>query len=127
MSTRNAALSGYRQLIRASRVLFKDDKVATTGFQVEVRRQYDQNRNETDPAALQEQLAGINEAVEMMTQHLVQAKLNDKGNYSVSVPEGATFDNSESGCGKTIQPVHEHKFKERPTESTDSTTPSGAN
>jgi complex III assembly factor LYRM7 len=126
MSTRTAAISGYRRLLRASRVLFKDDKVATSSFRVEVRTHYEQNRNETNPDALREQLAGIDEAVEMMTQHLVQAKLNEKGNYSVAVPDGATFDNSESGCGKEIQPVHTLKLRERP-DSDEPTTSSGSN
>mmetsp|Transcript_1788 Transcript_1788/g.2107 ORF Transcript_1788/g.2107 Transcript_1788/m.2107 type:complete len:132 (-) Transcript_1788:839-1234(-) len=85
MSQKQIVLNGYRRLLRGATRLFGADEEALRLGRIELRQQFELNRNVTDSKALQELIQGIDEAADMMENNLVQGKLNQRGNYEVEI------------------------------------------
>mmetsp|Transcript_4118 Transcript_4118/g.7873 ORF Transcript_4118/g.7873 Transcript_4118/m.7873 type:complete len:128 (+) Transcript_4118:30-413(+) len=85
MAQRSAVLGGYRRLLRASRELFAGDRVALASSRVELRKNFLKHESETDPKVLQQLLTDIDEVETMMRENMLQAKLNERGNYEVEL------------------------------------------
>lgn len=77
------ALRGYRRLLRARKQLFRGDDFALMESKGALRGAFEVNRFEQDPAKIKEMLKGIDEAEDMMLHGLVQARLNERGNFEV--------------------------------------------
>ena len=105
-STRTLALRGYRKLLRASHRLFANDRAALLGAGKELRSHFEQHRNETDVEAIRERLKDIEDVHEMMAVNLVQARLNERGNYEVTLP-GQKMEGEEAGCAPKYEALHQ--------------------
>lgn len=81
-STAARALSGYRRLFRARKILFHGDDRAMRESRVEIRKQFDMNRHATDPAHIEGLLTMVDEAEDMLMHGIVRGELNQQtGNY----------------------------------------------
>mmetsp|Transcript_10737 Transcript_10737/g.10863 ORF Transcript_10737/g.10863 Transcript_10737/m.10863 type:complete len:89 (+) Transcript_10737:28-294(+) len=78
------ALSGYRKLNRAQKKLFNGDILAQSNARIEIRKHFEQNKNESDQGQIEQMLTMIDEAEDMMLHGILQGKLNeDTGSYGV--------------------------------------------
>eukprot|EP00750_Incisomonas_marina_P025926 INCI5782.1.p1 GENE.INCI5782.1~~INCI5782.1.p1 ORF type:complete len:118 (-),score=25.10 INCI5782.1:444-797(-) len=84
------SLRGFRKLLRASRTVFGKDRDGLLTARAFIRQQFEENRNETDPEVLDELLFSIDDAISFAQTNIVQAELNEKGNYEANItPEHA--------------------------------------
>eukprot|EP00978_Attheya_sp_CCMP212_P040356 scaffold219471_cov58-Attheya_sp.AAC.1 len=82
-SAATRALSGYRRLFRARKVVFQNDARALRESAVAIRAEFDKNRYMTGPPEHVEGLLSmIDEAADMMLHGIIQGELNpNSGNY----------------------------------------------
>ncbi|CAI7914561.1 unnamed protein product [Closterium sp. NIES-53] len=80
-SARPSALSAYRTLLRAIRKSFPGDQHANSAGRAEVRGHFEGNRGEADERRLAELERDARDAAEMLRTMVVQARLNDRGNF----------------------------------------------
>jgi hypothetical protein len=73
-AVRTQVLGGYRRLLRASRQAFRGDAFALSQARVALRENFAANKDVTDKAALEEMLAGIDDAEGMLLHHIVQGR-----------------------------------------------------
>ena len=78
---RASALSSYRYLLRAVRSTFAGDSHAVQAGREEARRQFESHRGESDAGEVQRRVAEAREAADFLTGSVLQARVNDKGNY----------------------------------------------
>lgn len=71
---RAQVLGGYRRLLRASRVAFRDDQYAIDQARATLRAQFAANKEVTDKTQLQDMLVQINEAERVLREEIVQAR-----------------------------------------------------
>ena len=84
-STAARALSGYRRLFRARKILFQGDDRAMRESRVEIRKQFDLNRGATDPTHIEGLLTMVDEAEDMLLHGIVRGELNEQsGHYGKS-------------------------------------------
>jgi complex III assembly factor LYRM7 len=81
MAAANGALAGFRHLLRAQRKAFKGDTVMQTGAVKEIRDNFKKNRDITDPEEVKKLVGACYEAADFLSTFVVQAKLNERGNY----------------------------------------------
>ncbi|CAI5483605.1 unnamed protein product [Closterium sp. Yama58-4] len=86
-SARPSALSAYRTLLRAIRKSFPGDQHAQSAGRAEVRGHFEGNRGEADERRLAELERDARDAAEMLRTMVVQARLNERGNYGESLGE----------------------------------------
>lgn len=80
------AISGYRRLFRARKIVFSGDHNALQESRLFIRAQFDEHRAETDPKKLEVLFSGIDEAEHMMLHEILQGKLNQSsGNYGMYI------------------------------------------
>mmetsp|Transcript_18522 Transcript_18522/g.27462 ORF Transcript_18522/g.27462 Transcript_18522/m.27462 type:complete len:127 (-) Transcript_18522:826-1206(-) len=102
-STSARALSGYRRLFRARKIVFKGDHRALQESRLFIRSQFEEHRSETNSQQLEILFSGIDEAEHMMLHEILQGKLNESsGNYAIKVKKEHTNDGVKS---PTIEPV----------------------
>jgi complex III assembly factor LYRM7 len=80
VSLRGQVLGGFRRLMRARGALFKDDVEALTESRYKLREEFFKNE-EASGDQIDEHLKIIEEIDTMLRQNIVQAKLNERGNY----------------------------------------------
>ena len=85
---KNQVLQGYRRLLRAASRLFKGDDFALNQARRELRFNFEKNRNVSQVEQIKIHLGEIEEAADMLENHFVQAKVNDRGNYEVGLNKG---------------------------------------
>ncbi|GBG31581.1 Complex III assembly factor LYRM7 [Hondaea fermentalgiana] len=78
-----AVVQGYRRLLRARGKLFNGDSRALRESQVALRAAFEVNRHEADANRINDMIKDIGEAEDMMLHGLVQARLNERGNYEM--------------------------------------------
>lgn len=71
-----------RRLIRAKRLAFKGDEELLRTAQTAIREQFRTNRD-APSEKLPEMLKEAEDAIEFLRNNVVQAPLNDRGNYQV--------------------------------------------
>lgn len=76
------AYSALRRLVRAKNAAFKGDAEMLRSAQAMIREQFGTDRD-ASPEEVPEVLKRIDEAVEFLEQNVVQAPLNERGNYTV--------------------------------------------
>jgi hypothetical protein len=81
MAKINEVRSLYRSLMRVRRMAFSGDDVMVVASRAQIRHEFDVNRNVTNPEVLRECILKAREAVDFISKNVVQAKLNDRGNY----------------------------------------------
>ncbi len=99
MSHRATVLSGYRSLLRASRIAFEGDHEAVKGAALQLRSTFEENRGIRDQEALEEAIEAMNDAHDFLVHNVVQAKLTEEGNYAVEI-------DGEKTKGKVHTDVH---------------------
>lgn len=85
MAIVNEARSLFRSLLRVRRRVFAGDEVMVVAAGRQIRHEFEANRNVTDPEALRDCIAKGREAVDFVSMNVVQAKLNDRGNYEMKL------------------------------------------
>lgn len=74
--------SGLRKLLRATHEAFKGDTEMLHMARQTIREQFEQNRSAT-PEQLPQLQIQIDEAIDFLRNNVVQAPLNERGNYTV--------------------------------------------
>lgn len=98
-------LRGYRKLLRSSRKLFANDTEALAGASKELRAQFEKHRYVTDAVELDALVKDIDDVFEMMEVNLVQARLNERGNYEVGLA-GKAVEGDGDGCLPKYEALH---------------------
>lgn len=75
------ALSIFRQLLRTRKKCFAGDTEMMAAVAEQIRGEFEANRSVTEGQKLEQLLTKAREAVEFMQVSIVQAKLNERGNY----------------------------------------------
>lgn len=75
------ALSLFRSLLRTQRKCFKGDTDMLAAVAKQIRSEFDIHKNVEDADELDKLLLKAREGVEYMQVNIVQAKLNERGNY----------------------------------------------
>ena len=75
------SLQGFRRLLKGVNNAFKGDFVAVNAAKLQLREEFLKNKHENDPSKLDELHRGIDEIDEMLKFHVVQGKMNDRGNF----------------------------------------------
>uniref|UniRef100_A0A061RCN5 Complex 1 LYR protein domain-containing protein n=1 Tax=Tetraselmis sp. GSL018 TaxID=582737 RepID=A0A061RCN5_9CHLO len=75
----------YRRLWRVVNSTFRDDIIALNSAREEMRQHFEKNRDETDPSKISKLLAEGEDAREFLKTSIVQARLNEQGNYTIKV------------------------------------------
>eukprot|EP00898_Chlorokybus_atmophyticus_P008328 jgi/Chlat1/8497/Chrsp80S07892 len=75
----------YRQVLRSIRRVFGNDPSMKEAAQREARTLFASRRGETDPERVRANLDEGREAAAFIEQNIVQAPLNDRGNYEVQL------------------------------------------
>ncbi|GAQ77757.1 hypothetical protein KFL_000030350 [Klebsormidium nitens] len=105
MSSSAAALAGFRHLLRAQRKSFAGDSVMQAGAVKEIRSHFEKNRDASDPEEVQKLVAGCYDAADFLSTFVVQAELNDRGNYEMKLqPEHAEKVAEDVGTAPTMRP-----------------------
>jgi hypothetical protein len=73
----------YRRLLRSVQKAFQGDQFAMKQARNQLHQEFTKNKGISDPAALVELQQNIEEIDEMLRFHIVQGKLNERGNYEV--------------------------------------------
>lgn len=73
--------AGYKRLVKAARIAFKNDHIALGFAKVQLRAEFLKNKNVSDPSQLAELSKGIDEAEELLAFHIVQGRKNSYNTY----------------------------------------------
>ncbi|KAM3574156.1 hypothetical protein VYU27_003875 [Nannochloropsis oceanica] len=84
-SLRSSILGGYRRLLRLRLQVFVGDQYAIDQARLQLRAEFLKHRHVQNPDELNGLIAGIREVEEMFSENIVQARLNDAGNYEVNL------------------------------------------
>lgn len=87
----------YRQLLRSAATAFKGDAAMLAAARQEIRGQFEASRQVADPQQQQQMLAEGLEAAEFIRTQIVQAAVNDRGNYEMAI--------SPEHQGSLVEPV----------------------
>lgn len=77
------AVTLFRELLRARRKCFAGDARMLKLSRTQIRDSFDQNRHVSDPSLLDQLFVEGQEAIHVFTNDIVQAKLNERGNYEL--------------------------------------------
>jgi hypothetical protein len=78
------AVHSYRRLLRSVQKAFGNDKYALKNARIELKKEFIKSKNVTNSDELDELYKGVEEVDEMLNFHLVQASLNQRGNYGMN-------------------------------------------
>lgn len=79
-----AALAAYRDVLRAARQAFKNDAHALAASRAELRGKFNEAADAQGDAAAAA-VADAHEAADFLRTYVVQAELNERGNYAMTV------------------------------------------
>ncbi|BDA43747.1 probable mitochondrial zinc maintenance protein 1, mitochondrial [Coccomyxa sp. Obi] len=85
MSTSNKSLSVYRHFLRSIKAAFRGDDFMLASARQEVRTRFQSAAGVTDPDEIDKLCAEGRDAAQFLTQYVVQAKLNERGNFAMAV------------------------------------------
>ncbi|KAJ7520138.1 hypothetical protein O6H91_05G031700 [Diphasiastrum complanatum] len=77
--------SVFRALLRARKRCFAGDEQMLNASAQQIRSEFDQHRQISDQNELHRLLQQARETVEFLALNVVQAKLNDRGNYEMKL------------------------------------------
>jgi complex III assembly factor LYRM7 len=80
-----AVPASFRAVLRAVRDTFKGDARALATCRAEARKQFRANAGERDAARVAKMVADALDAAQFLRDSVVQAALNDKGNYAMKL------------------------------------------
>ncbi|KAG0610031.1 hypothetical protein M758_7G033300 [Ceratodon purpureus] len=82
---RSEAVAVFRTLMRTRRQCFAGDPDLLAASAKEIRKEFEANRNVGPGEELESLISKAREGVEFMRVNIVQAKLNERGNYEMKV------------------------------------------
>lgn len=94
MSLRLRVLSAYRELHRARKTVFKNDAVALEAGKYKIREEFRKNAAVADPNEIQKLAKIAEETAVILKKTIVQAALNEKGNYQLKLTEHSFLQNN---------------------------------
>ena len=94
-----SALGAYRKLLRTVAATFKGDDVTLSAARREIRQKFEDNRQVADESSLPVMIADAYDAAEFIKTHVVQAELNESGNYAMKVEDHHTGPGPEKTPG----------------------------
>ncbi len=103
------AVRGFRRLLRSAIVVFRNDAHAIHAARKQLKEEFRKNARVTSAKELREHFAGISEVDEMLRFNIVQARMNERGNYNVDLTREETRVALEAGkdlpLGVEVSPV----------------------
>ncbi|KAL3699927.1 hypothetical protein R1sor_017949 [Riccia sorocarpa] len=93
----NEVRSVFRALLRVRRQAFAGDEHALAASAVQIRQEFEANRHVNDEKTVSELIAQAREAVDFIGLNVVQAKLNDRGNYEMKL--------AKEHAGETVEEI----------------------
>ena len=88
---RNEAVRVFRSLLRTRRQCFAGDRDMLAASAKQIREEFDANRNVASGEELDNLISKAREGIEFMKVNIVQAKLNERGNYGAFLWHWPTF------------------------------------
>ena len=78
-------IQAYRRLLRSVQKAFGNDKYALKNARIELKKEFVKSKDVVLKNELVELFKGVEEVDEMLNFHLVQASLNQRGNYGMNM------------------------------------------
>ena len=78
-------VQAYRRLLRSVQKAFGNDKFALNNARIELKKEFVKSKNVVNNNELTELYKGVDEVDDMLNFHLVQASLNQRGNYGMNI------------------------------------------
>lgn len=103
MLLRRQVFSVYRQLLRTVDKVFGEDILVKSKAKEEIKSEIRKNRSETDHNKILELIKVGIQTDRVLRYGVLQGRLNNSGNYQVSLPEG--FSDLEGTSGKPNYPL----------------------
>jgi complex III assembly factor LYRM7 len=101
--------ASFRALLRAVKDTFKGDLQALRTCRAEARKQYRAHASERDGARIERLVADAQDAAQFLRESVVQAQLNEQGNYAMKLKpqpgSGSGSGSSGSGGPIAVQPA----------------------
>ncbi|EIE19322.1 hypothetical protein COCSUDRAFT_34269 [Coccomyxa subellipsoidea C-169] len=101
----NKPLAVYRLFLRSIRTAFKGDAFMLTSAKQEVRARFQSAAGVTEPKEIEKLCAEGRDAAQFLTQYVVQAKLNDRGNFAMIVEPHHTDTVAEEAALRPDKPL----------------------
>ncbi|KAK9831574.1 hypothetical protein WJX74_000763 [Apatococcus lobatus] len=98
-------LAAYRVLLRSITAAFKGDAFMLQQSRREVRHKYQEAAGLTDPAEVQKKVAEAKEAADFIRTNVVQAQLNERGNFAMQVEEHHADSTAEEAAIRPSRPM----------------------
>ncbi|CAM1293392.1 Uncharacterised protein g725 [Pycnogonum litorale] len=85
--TRLKVLSSYRSLLRIGKEVFGEDKNTYEAMKLKIREEINLHKYEKNIDKINEQIACMNSVSEILPKAIVQAVLNERGNYELKLTD----------------------------------------
>ena len=102
-------LSAYKELHRARKIVFKNDAVALEAGKYKIREEFRKNSRVTNKSEIQKLAKIAEDTAVILKKTVVQAVLNEKGNYRLNLTEHSYLQNN-------VQLVKNNMCEKRRTE-----------
>jgi len=96
MSTRNAALSAYRNALRATRIAFANDIPVLAGARSQIKQGFLDSKDLTDSNQIDEQITHLNDVSKFLVKNIVQGERQADGKYFLNFHEKTELGDNES-------------------------------
>lgn len=96
MATRTAALSAYRNALRATKLAFANDMPVLVGARNKIRDGFIENKHLQDEEKIAEQIKHINEVTQFLTKNIVQGRMQEDGKYFLNFHEKTELGDNDS-------------------------------
>jgi len=90
---RQTAIGAYRLLLRTVATTFKGDDLTLLAAKKEIRQKFEDNRDNSGTELVSEAY----DAAEFIKTHVVQAEMNEEGNYSMKIEQQHAEDEPPEG------------------------------
>jgi len=94
MALRKEALQLYKHLLRTRAMVFANDPIALEITRQKIREGYDKNRSLTEEKDIRKNIQNGYDVILVLKTEVVQAPINDRGNYEVKVRDEHLQSNS---------------------------------
>ena len=86
--------AAYKSLHRARQSVFKNDNVALEAAKYKIREEFRKNAGEKDPVKIAELAKIAEETAVILRKTVVQAVMNENGNYKLNITEDSHLQNN---------------------------------
>ncbi|KMZ67123.1 Mitochondrial zinc maintenance protein 1, mitochondrial [Zostera marina] len=96
-------LTAYRSLLRAAKKAFTGDKQMVQGASAEIRKKFEENRGVKSEDEIKKLLGMAEEGSQFLATMVVQAELNESGNYELKPDKEHAGKTLEIPCNESLQ------------------------